>query len=43
MVAITVERVIAAPAEQVFDWLSDAGNYTRGRAGSGSASPGTAM
>jgi uncharacterized protein YndB with AHSA1/START domain len=26
---ITVERVVTAPVEQVFDWLSDASNYRR--------------
>ncbi|MFC3965123.1 SRPBCC family protein [Nocardia jiangsuensis] len=29
MEVITVERVIDAPVEQVFDWLADAGNYPR--------------
>lgn len=31
MVTITVHRDIAAPIDTVFDWLSDAGNYTRTR------------
>jgi uncharacterized protein YndB with AHSA1/START domain len=26
---ISVERVVAAPIAEVFEWLSDAGNYTR--------------
>lgn len=26
---VSVERVVAAPIEQVFEWLSDARNYTR--------------
>ncbi|MEV0354706.1 SRPBCC family protein [Nocardia sp. NPDC050697] len=29
MEVITVERVIAAPVEEVFGWLADAGNYPR--------------
>ncbi|MEV6769497.1 SRPBCC family protein [Nocardia sp. NPDC051030] len=29
METITVERFIAAPPKAVFDWLADAGNYTR--------------
>lgn len=31
MQTVTVERVVAAPVAEVFDWLSDTGNYTRSR------------
>lgn len=31
MQTVSVERVVAAPAAEVFEWLSDAGNYTRSR------------
>jgi hypothetical protein len=29
MVTMTLERVVPAPAEEVFAWLADASNYTR--------------
>ena len=29
MQTVTVERVVAAPVAEVFEWLSDASNYTR--------------
>lgn len=28
---MTVERVVHAPADEVFDWLADAGNYPSSR------------
>ena len=31
MLTVSVERVVAAPLADVFDWLSDARNYTRSR------------
>lgn len=31
MLTVSVERVVAAPLADVFDWLSDASNYTRSR------------
>lgn len=31
METISVERVVTAPVEEVFDWLSVASNYTRSR------------
>jgi uncharacterized protein YndB with AHSA1/START domain len=31
MQTVSVERVVAAPIAEVFEWLSDASNYTRSR------------
>jgi hypothetical protein len=31
MLTVSVERVVAAPVGDVFEWLSDASNYTRSR------------
>ena len=31
MLTVSVERVVAAPLGDVFEWLSDASNYTRSR------------
>lgn len=31
MLTVSVERVVAAPLSDVFEWLSDASNYTRSR------------
>jgi hypothetical protein len=31
MVTMTVDRVVRAPADEVFDWLADAGNYPSSR------------
>ena len=31
MLTVSVERVVAAPPAHVFEWLSDASNYTRSR------------
>lgn len=31
MLTVSVERIVAAPLTDVFEWLSDASNYTRSR------------